>query len=245
MAGFRLFSTDMTYETVVWKGRCGPFELKLAPDTFRPTTVSRLVAESMSVSPGSTVIDVGCGSGVLAIIAAKLGAGVVYGVDAAQSTVEVGRLNAEAQDVADRTHFYRGNVFEPLPEGLEADLIIGDISGIPDEIAKVSGWFPAGLAGGPTGAELPIRMLEEVRNFLRKGGRFLIPTGSLQDETSILEKARSVFTSLRELAEKPIPLPSALAEHPAVIDMVRRKVIEISQRGSRFLWTARIWEGTA
>jgi methylase of polypeptide subunit release factors len=235
----------MTYESVTWKGRCGPFELNVAPDTFRPTTVSRLVAESMNVTPGSTVIDVGCGSGVLAIIAAKLGAGEVYAVDAAESTVEVGTINAESQGVAERTHFYRGSVFEPLPQGLEADLIIGDISGIPDEIAKVSGWFPVGLAGGPTGAELPIRMLDEVKRFLRKGGRFLIPTGSLQDESSILEKARSVFSSLRELTEKSIPLPSALAEHPAVIDMVRQKMIDITQRGSRFLWTARVWEGTA
>lgn len=235
----------MKYETVMWKGRCGPFELKVAPDTFRPTTVSRLVADSMEVTPGSTVIDVGCGSGVLAIVAAKLGAGEVHAVDAAHSTVEVGTINATDQGVGERMHFYRGSVFEPLPEGLEADLIIGDISGIPDEIAEVSGWFPVGLAGGPTGAELPIRMLDEVRRFLRKGGRFLIPTGTLQDESSILEKARSVFSSLRELTEKPIPLPSALAEHPAVIDMVRQKVIEITKRGSRFLWTARIWEGTA
>ncbi|MGH8945359.1 MAG: hypothetical protein ACRDVL_04360, partial [Acidimicrobiia bacterium] len=157
----------------------------------------------------------------------------------------VGTMNAEGLGVADRTRFYRGSVFEPLPEGLEADLIIGDISGIPDEIAKVSGWFPVGLAGGPTGAELPIRMLDEVKRFLRKGGRFLIPTGSLQDESSILEKARSVFSSLRELTEKSIPLPSALAEHPAVIDMVRQKMIDITQRGSRFLWTARVWEGKA
>lgn len=235
----------MTYETVTWKGRCGPFELKVAPDTFRPTTVSRLVAESMEVEDGATVIDVGCGSGVLSIVAAKLGAGLVYGVDAAASTVEVGTANARHQGVEDKVTFFRGSVFEPVPEGVQADLIIGDISGIPDEIAEVSGWFPAGLAGGPTGAELPIRMLEEVRRFLRKGGKFLIPTGSLQDESTILEKARSVFGSLRELTEKNIPLPSALAEHPAVLNMVRQKVIDISQKGSRFLWTARIWEGTA
>lgn len=235
----------MTYETVTWKGRCGPFELKVAPDTFRPTTVSQLVAESMEVEPGATVIDVGCGSGVLAIIAAKLGAGKVHGVDAAESTVEVGMANAEALGVADRISFYRGSVFEPLPDDVKADLVIGDISGIPDQIAAVSGWFPAGLAGGPTGAELPIRMLDEVKRFLREGGKFLMPTGTLQDENTILEKARSVFGSLRELTERNIPLPSSLAEHPDVIEMVRKKVIDITKRGSRFLWTARVWEGTA
>jgi methylase of polypeptide subunit release factors len=203
-----------------------------------------MVADSIEVDEESTVIDVGCGSGVLSIIAAKLGARMVFGVDAAEGTVEVATANAEAQGVADRTTFMEGSVFEPLPEGLEADLVIGDISGIPDQIASASGWFPSGLAGGPTGAELPMRMLGEAKRFLKKGGRLLLPTGSLQDETSILDKAKSVFGSIRQLTERPIPLPSTLAEHPALMRLLKDRVIEVSQRGSRYLWTARVWEAT-
>jgi methylase of polypeptide subunit release factors len=188
------------------------------------------------------VIDAGCGSGVLSIVAAKLGAGKVYGVDAAEGTVEIATANAMAQGVADRVQFFEGDMFDALPADQTADVLIGDVSGIPDEFARVSGWFPSGLAGGPTGAELPMRMLDEAKKLLRKGGKLLLPTGSLQDEGSIMDKARQVFGSIRMLTEKHIPLPSALAEQPAVLRLIRERVIQFTERGSRLLWTVRIWE---
>lgn len=229
-------------ETVTWKGRLGPMELRVGEATFRPSTISRLLADSLDLEPGSVVIDVGTGSGVLSIIAAKLGAGRVYGVDAAEGTVEIATANAETHGVADRVEFAQGDMFEPIDPSVEADVVIGDVSGIPDEIASASGWFPSGLSGGPTGAELPMRMIEESKRLLRKGGRLFLPTGSLQDETSILDRARSVFGSMRQLTERNIPLPSGLAEHPAVLEALKQKMIALQQRGSRFQWTARIWE---
>jgi len=232
----------MITETIVWKGRCGPFDLQVAPDTFRPSTISTLLADSMVIEEGSVVIDAGCGSGVLSIVAAKLGAKMVYGVDAAAETVKIATTNAEAQGVSDRTAFYEGDMFEPIPDGVEADVVIGDVSGIPDDLATVSGWFPSGLSGGPSGAELPMRMLEEAKRILRRGGKLLLPTGTLQDEKSILDKARSMFGSIRQLSERSIPLPSSLAEQPAVLGLLREKVIQLTERGSRMLWTARVWE---
>lgn len=235
----------MEFETIVWKGRCGPFELKVGPTTFRPSTVSTLLADAMEIKEGNVVIDAGCGSGVLSIVAAKLGAGMVYGVDAAEETVEVATANAVALGVADRTKFFQGDMFQPLPVADQADVVIGDVSGIPDELATVSGWFPSGLAGGPSGAELPMRMISEASRLLRRGGKLFLPTGTLQDERSILEMARSVFGSIRQLSERLIPLPSALAEQPAVLRLLRERVIDLTERGSRLLWTARVWEITA
>ena len=232
----------MTTETITWKGRLGPMELVVGPDTFRPSTVSQLLADALTIGKGDVVIDAGCGSGVLAIIAAKLGASKVYGVDAARDTVEIASANAEANGVADRTEFFEGDLFEPLPQDLKADVVIGDVSGIPDEIARASGWFPSGLAGGPSGAELPMRMLAEAKRLLEAGGRMFLPTGSLQDEGSILERAKSVYTSMKQLTERHIPLPSSLSEDPALLKLLKEKVIDLKQRGSRFMWTARVWE---
>jgi len=232
----------MVTETITWKGRFGPMDLTVGPSTFRPSTISSLLADALDFKPGSVVVDVGCGSGILSIIAAKLGASRVYGIDAADETVEVATANARAHGVSDMVEFAQGDMFEPLDDDIEADVVIGDVSGIPDDIATVSGWFPSGLAGGPTGAELPMRMIEESKRLLRKGGRLFLPTGSLQDEKSILDRARAVFGSMRQLTERNIPLPSSLAEDPAVLRMLKEKVIALTQRGSRFQWTARIWE---
>ncbi len=231
----------MAVEIVTWKGRFGPMDLKVGRETFRPSTISTLLADALDFEPGSVVVDVGCGSGILSIIAAKLGASKVYGVDAAPETVEIASANAVAHGVGDRVEFAQGDMFDPLGPEVEADVVIGDVSGIPDAIATASGWFPSGLAGGPTGAELPMRMIEESKRLLKKGGSLFLPTGSLQDENSIIERARSVFGSMKQLAERNIPLPSALAEDPAVLKALKAKVIALKQRGSRYQWTARVW----
>jgi methylase of polypeptide subunit release factors len=232
----------MPAETIIWKGRLGPMDLLVGKATFRPSTISKLLADSLDFEPGSVVIDVGTGSGILSIIAAKLGASRVYGVDAADETVQVATANAVAHGVADKVEFAQGDMFDPIDPSVEADVVIGDVSGIPDDIASASGWFPSGLSGGPTGAELPMRMIEESKRLLKKGGRLFLPTGSLQDENSILDRARSVFGSMKQITERNIPLPSTLAEHPAVLEALKQKVIALKQRGSRFQWTARVWE---
>lgn len=65
---------------------------------------SRLTAAAVDrlVSPGCAVLDVGCGSGVLAIIAARLGASRAVGIDIAEAAVEATRDNATRNGVADR-----------------------------------------------------------------------------------------------------------------------------------------------
>jgi len=228
-----------------WKGRLGPLELDLSENTFAPSTISTLLAETMEVTAEDTVIDVGSGSGILAILAAKLGAKHVYATDVAADAALVGRANAERHGVADRVEFFSGNLFEPLPPDLRADLIIGDVSGVPDSLAAESGWFPSRTGGGASGSELPMRMLRSALAHLRAGGRLLLPTGSIQDEPAVLAAARSLFTNVRQLAERIIPLPSALAEGEAVRKLLAAGVINLVQKGSRWVWTARTWECAA
>jgi methylase of polypeptide subunit release factors len=224
-----------------WKGRLGPLDLILGETTFAPTTISTLVADAMDVSEGDVVIDVGTGTGVLAIIAAKLGASRVLAVDNSPEVEDVGRANAEAHGVSDRIEFHQGDLFDPIDEGIEADVIIGDVSGVPDSLAAVSGWFPTGVGGGPRGSELPIRMLREAVRRLRPGGRVFLPTGSLQDETAILEAARAVYSKVASLKEKMIPLPSLIAESETLKSLIADGIVHLVPKGSRFLWESRVW----
>lgn len=231
-------------ESVSWKGRLGPFELSLGRETFAPSTVSKLVADALTIEEGDTVIDVGTGTGVLAIIAAKLGAARVYATDASANTVEIGESNAAGLDVADRITFLEGDLFDPIPGEIAADVVIGDVSGIPDSIAAESGWFPTKVGGGPRGSELPIRMLQDAARRLRPGGRLFLPTGTLQDETAILDAARSLYAKLRQVTDRIIPLPNVIAESPKMRDLIDAGVVKLVPRGSRFVWEARVWEIT-
>jgi len=77
-----------------WEGRGGPFTILLGPGVFAPTRTSFEVAEGITINPGDTVIDVGSGSGVLSFVAARLGAGKVFGTEINPRAVEMARRNA-------------------------------------------------------------------------------------------------------------------------------------------------------
>ncbi len=93
-----------------------------------PTTLLCLRWLDANLRPGDTLLDYGCGSGILAIAAAKLGAKRVMGVDIDPQAVATSRANgkANAVDVA----------FELAPEAApEAfDVVVANILANPLEL---------------------------------------------------------------------------------------------------------------
>jgi SAM-dependent methyltransferase len=184
---------------------------------------------------------VGCGSGVLAFVAAKLGAAKVYGVDLSHRAVEAAKDNAKRLGLEQVCEFREGDLLEPVRD-VEATVLIGDVSGIPDDIAAESGWFDEVPSGGPTGAELPTKFVRSIGDTLAYGGRLYLPTGTIQYEVPILEAAREVFgDNMRSIVEREFPLPDLVAKSKAVTQMVKDGLVSFRQRGSRWLWQLRIW----
>jgi ribosomal protein L11 methyltransferase len=64
-----------------------------------PTTLLSLRAVRPLIEPGCDLLDVGCGTGVIAVTAARLGAGAVRAVDIASAAVEATRANAARNGV--------------------------------------------------------------------------------------------------------------------------------------------------
>ncbi len=83
---------------------------------LHPTTRLCLEALETSLTPGCTVLDVGTGSGVLAIAAIKLGAGSVLALDADPVAISVARENVALNGVAHGVTLQHGS----LPGGTTA-----------------------------------------------------------------------------------------------------------------------------
>ena len=98
------------------------------------------------VRPGMTVFDVGTGSGVLAIVAAKLGAKSVEAVDFDPVAVRVARENVRQNGAEDVVHTERSDLLKSVAG--EADLIIANI--IADIIVRLFGEVKGSLAAGGT-----------------------------------------------------------------------------------------------
>ena len=73
---------------------------------------------------GKTVIDFGCGSGILAIAALKLGAQSAVGIDIDPQAILASRNNAEQNGVADRLQLF---LSDEKPSELKADVVVANI----------------------------------------------------------------------------------------------------------------------
>jgi ribosomal protein L11 methyltransferase len=84
---------------------------------------------------GASVLDVGCGSGILAIAAAKLGAADVLGVDTDPIAIEATIANAAANGLTDRIDARLGSL--PTGDGPRDVILANLIAGVLIDLAPV------------------------------------------------------------------------------------------------------------
>lgn len=109
-----------------------------------PTTALCMQWLDQVIQPDQTVVDFGCGSGILGIAALKLGAKRVIGIDIDPQAIEASTNNAKRNNVAGQIELY-------LPKdqpSLTADVVVANILAGPlaELKAVISGYVkPGGL----------------------------------------------------------------------------------------------------
>ena len=150
-------------------------------DGSHPTTRSSLRMLERLVRPGDRVADVGTGSGVLAIAAARLGAGTVLAFEVDRMAVREAERNIRLNQVGDRVRLQRlevspGDLVPMGPfQGIFANLEPGIVLPLADELrgalANAEGWLVvSGVPRGERAAVVQVLLrhrfrldLEEVR----------------------------------------------------------------------------------
>lgn len=137
---------------------------------------TRLCAAGLKkyMGPGGTarVLDVGCGSGILSVIALKLGADFVYGIDIDELAVQASRENLELNGLSREKYcIAKGDV-------------MGD-GGFASEVAAI-GQYDIVVAN--ILAEVIIPLSAVIRPFMKDGGVF-ISSGIIDTKETVVEKA--------------------------------------------------------
>merc|ERR1719410_1857324 len=103
---------------------------EMLKDEVRTLSYRNSMWHNKHLFKGKVVLDVGCGTGILSMFAAKAGAAKVIGVDMS-SIVEYARKIVEANNLSDKVEIIRGKIEEvTLPDGIEkVDIIISEWMG--------------------------------------------------------------------------------------------------------------------
>jgi ribosomal protein L11 methyltransferase len=109
-----------------------PFTIVLDPETAfgsgeHGSTRVALTLLSRTLRPGARVLDLGSGSGILAIAAIKLGAARAIGIEIDPEANEVAVRNASRNGVADRVEFVEGDAAVLGLLAGPADLLLSNI----------------------------------------------------------------------------------------------------------------------
>ncbi len=110
--------------------------------------VERLVARAESHGTAGRVIDAGCGSGILALSAVRLGWTDVAGFDNDAEAVRVSEENAALNNLAGAVRFATADLVTGLPEGTQAEVVLANIQAnvlmrfVPELVGAVA---PGGL----------------------------------------------------------------------------------------------------
>ena len=190
-------------------------ELEYNEKVFRPTLLSEKCALNTNFKD-KNILDLGCGIGPLAIYFAKNGASSVDAIDIYNEHLELSRKNAVLNEA--KVNIFRSNLFQDVSK--KYDLICCDVSGVREEVAKLTGWFPEEVPkADDTGANLILKVIANSKEFLKENGELIICTTSFSDEKSIFTAFEKFYpNSYQEIYSEEVPFSKRLNKNIGILD---------------------------
>jgi release factor glutamine methyltransferase len=205
-------------------------EFEVTPDVLipRPETEHLVVAflDHVKQRPASQasieIADVGTGSGILAVCAAKYVHGSrVTAVDITSAAIEVSKRNADRHGVADRIEFVESDLFDSVPSDRRFDYILSNPPYVSSaEMANLTKNVReheprVALEAGERGTEVIARLIEQAAERVKPGGALFIEISPM-----IAGEVERLLGSAEKLETQ--PTIRDLAGHPRIAQAIAR-----------------------
>jgi len=165
---------------------CG---LKFAVDrrVLIPRPETEMLVEVVAGRTPATVVDVGTGSGCIALaLAKKLPAAQIMAIDASAEALEVALANAKRHDLEKNVRFVHGDLLSNLPDGFTCDAIVsnppyiasGELAKLPKEVKDFEP--VSALIAGEDGLDVIRRLVMTAKRFLSPNGFVALEMGAGQ-----------------------------------------------------------------
>ena len=173
------------------------YDLKILLDenVYEPAEDTFLLAETVEVKPGEVALDVGTGTGLIALIMARK-ADFVIGVDINPKAVELARRNAELNGIRN-VEFRLSDLFENVSG--KFDVITFNAPYLP---GKPEEPIDFALVGGETGREVIDRFIGEVKSHLNPRGRVYLVQSSITGIEETLKRFEDEGFEARVISRK-------------------------------------------
>lgn len=171
--------------------KIGEFEFETAEMVYEPSDDSFILANNLNINSNDRVLEIGTGSGIVAMYASKLAKKVVA-TDINFNAIELAKKNFLANDITNIRLLF-GDLFEPIKaepkDKQNFDVILFNIPYLPtDECEILENNLNYAFDGGLDGRKIIDPFLNQVKDYLNEGGRIQIIQSSFSNIEQTLLK---------------------------------------------------------
>jgi len=181
------------------KVECCGQSFTVLPNVFPPRSDTQFLVENLHIQSGAKVLDVGTGTGALAVFAVRMGARKVVAVDLNPDAVRNTDLNVDEHDMKNSIDVRVSDGFSAISGTEMFDLILANLPGrsaTAGDVVEAAQW--------DTGFRTHQSFFSDAPSHLNNGGRILMTKANYPEINDVVSLAESAGLSV-SVAAKMVP----------------------------------------